>query len=152
MDAGTIAGLVNLFCAGLLAGEEFVIRYGVRAPVAGLDMQPQIQLRQALIRNLRVLVPIIFAGAILSGAAATILKGFDPGFGFRGAGLLALVTFIVITLTGTVPINAATLDWEATAPPEDWRALVQRWERLDTARTWAALVAFALFLTAMALQ
>jgi uncharacterized membrane protein len=152
MDAGAVVGLVNLFCVGLLAGEEFVIRYGVRAPVASLEEQPQIQLRQALIRHLRVLVPIIFAAAILSGAAATIVNGFDPGFGFRCAGLLALVTFIVITLTGTVPINAATLDWEATAPPENWRALVQRWERLDTARTWAALAAFALFLTAMALR
>lgn len=37
MNAGTIVGLVNLLCVGILAGEEFTIRYGVRAPLASLD-------------------------------------------------------------------------------------------------------------------
>lgn len=145
-----ILEFVNLFCAGILAGEEFVIRYGVRAPVASLDERPQIELRQALIRSLRVLVPGVFALTILSGAAVTVLGGFGLGLGFRCAGLLALITFILITLMGTVPINQATLTWEPAAPPENWRALVSRWERLDTARTWAAITAFGLFLTAMA--
>lgn len=35
----------------LLAGEVFVIRYGVRAPVASLDEKPRLQLRQALMRT-----------------------------------------------------------------------------------------------------
>jgi hypothetical protein len=30
-----VLGFVNLFCAGVLAGEEFVICYGVRGPVPG---------------------------------------------------------------------------------------------------------------------
>jgi uncharacterized membrane protein len=146
-----IVGLVNLFCVGLLAGEEFVIRYGVRAPLARLDQRPHIQFRQELIRSLRVLVPAVFALAILSGIAATILDGldgFDLGFGLRCAGLLALVAFIAVTLTGTVPINEAALTWDPAAPPQNWQVQVHRWERLDTARTWAALMAFALFLTA----
>ncbi|TXK68111.1 hypothetical protein [Paenibacillus sp. N3.4] len=52
--------LVNLFLAGILAGEEFVIFYGVRVPLFALNQQSQIQLRQALIRRLRLLVPAIF--------------------------------------------------------------------------------------------
>ena len=152
MNAGVILGFVNVFCGGILAGEEFVIRYGVRAPIASLGEHPHIQARQALIRRLRVLAPAIFAATILSGAAATILDGFDPGFGFRCAGLLAVLTFIVITLLGAVPINAAILAWEPAALPKNWRTLVNRWERLDTARCWAALTAFALFLTALALR
>jgi hypothetical protein len=86
-----------------------------------------------------------------SGIAVTLLEGFGPGFGFRCAGLLALVAFISITL-GTAPINKATLTWEAAAPPEGWRAMISRWERLDTARTWAAVAAFGLFLAAGALR
>jgi len=85
-----VLGFTNLLCAGMLAGEEFVIRYGVRAPVASLDPQPEIQLRQALIRRLRVLVP--------------------------------------------------------------WRAMINRWQRLDPARTWVAVAAFGLFLAAGALR
>ena len=152
MDAGVIVGIINLFFAGLLAGEEFVIRYGVRGPLASLEQQTHIQLRQSLIRTLRILVPIIFGLAILSGIAAIILNGFDNGFGLRCAGLLALVTFITVTLTGTVPINEAALAWNPSAPPENWRALINRWEQLDTVRTWLAIVAFALFSVSMSLR
>ena len=35
---------------------------------------------------------------------------------------------------------------------EGWRAMINRWERLDTARTWAAVAAFGLFLAAAALR
>ena len=121
-------------------------------PSPSLDPQPEIRLRQALIRRLRVLVPAIFGLAFFSGIAVTLLEGFGPGFGFRCAGLLALVAFISITLGGTVPINKATLTWEAAAPPEGWRAMINRWERLDTARTWATVAAFGLFLAAGALR
>jgi hypothetical protein len=41
---------------------------------------------------------------------------------------------------------------QVDAPPGDWKALVGRWERLDTVRTVAAVMAFALLLTAMALH
>ncbi len=147
-----LVGFVNLFCVGLLAGEEFVIRFGVRGPLAGLDERTQIQLRQALIRRLRVVVPTIFGLTLLSGIAATLLGGGGGAFGFRCGGLLALLAFISVTLAGTVPINKAALTWDAAAPPDNWRALVSRWETLDTVRTWAALAAFGLFLIAAALR
>ena len=76
MSAGEILGLVNLFRAGILAGEEFVIRFGVWAPVAGLDERPQIYLRQALIRSLRLLGPAVLVPTVLLGAAVTVLDGF----------------------------------------------------------------------------
>lgn len=151
MNAAEIIGLVNLFWVGILAGEEFTIRYGVRAPVSSLEERSHIQLRQALIYKLRILVPIVFALTILSGVIVTIVAGFDQGFGWRCAGLLALITFISVTLKGTVPINEAALSWNPAAPPENWRVLIKRWERLDTVRCWAAIMAFALFLTALAL-
>ena len=151
MNAGVIVGFVNLFFVGILAGEEFTIRYGVRGPLASLDVQTHIQLRQKLILRLRVLVPSVFGLAILSGIAVIVLNGFDPGFGFRSTGLLVLISFILITLFGTVPINAAALAWDSAAPPSNWRALVSKWEQLDNIRCWAALIAFGLFLIGMAL-
>ena len=143
---------MNVLSAGVLAGEEFVIRYGVRAPVASLDERPHLLLRQALIRSLRILVPAVFGLTILSGIAATILGGSGLGLELRCAGLLALLVFFSITLGGTVPINQAILTWDVAAPPQDWQTLVKRWERLDTARTWAAISAFCLFLAAVVAQ
>jgi uncharacterized membrane protein len=132
-----------VFLAGILAGEEFVVRCGVHVSLAVLDEQSQIQVRQALILRLRVLVPAIFLPTAVSGVAALVLDGSGPGFGFRCAGVLALLIFILVTLIGTVPINTRALAWQADDPPINWKALVSRWERLDVVRSSAAILAFA---------
>lgn len=147
MDHGVIE-FAALFLAGLLAGEEFVVRYGVRGPLAALDDRAHIEFRQGLIRTLRVLVPAIFGPALAAGVAAAIAAGAGPGAALRWAAVLALLGWALVTLFGTVPINSGALDWRPAAPPADWKALIARWERLDTVRTWAAVLAFALFLAA----
>jgi uncharacterized membrane protein len=143
---------INLFCTGLLAGIEFVVCFGVRAPLNVLDARPQIQIRQALIRRLRVLVPAVFVLTVLSGLAVAILEGATRGFVIRWAGVVAMLTWTVATFRGTVPINEAVLTWRPDSPPENWKAIIKRWERLDMVRTGAALTAFACFLTAAALR
>jgi uncharacterized membrane protein len=138
--------------AGMLAGEEFVVCYAVRSPLADLEPQPSIQLRQGLIRRLRVLVPSIFGLTALSGTALTIVGGGGPALAARAAGLVLLFVFITVTMLGTVPINQAALSWAPASPPEGWRLMVQRWERLDIVRTWAAILAFCLFALGLALR
>ncbi|HEX4301731.1 MAG TPA: anthrone oxygenase family protein [Rhizomicrobium sp.] len=140
----------NIFFAGLLAGEEFVIRFGIRAPLASLEDAAHIRLRQALIRTLRILVPTIFALTVFTSIAIIALGGIhlDRAFELRCAGLAALTAFIAITLAGTVPINQAALTWNPTAPPPDWRQKIATWERLDTIRTLLAVAAFGLLLGA----
>lgn len=160
MSAGGVLGFITLFGAGMLAGEEFVIRYGVRGPLASLPDQQHIRMRQALIRPLRVLVPAIYlptllsalAAAILDGASSGASSGAGPGVALRCAAVLALFAWIAVTLGGTVPINEAVLDWDPAAPPRAWRALVDRWERLNTVRVWLAVGAFAMMLAATAIQ
>jgi hypothetical protein len=80
MTPATILDFVNVFFAGMLAGVEFVIHYGLRAPAEILDEQSQLQLRQALVLRLRVLVPAFFVPAAVSGIALTVLDGAAPGF------------------------------------------------------------------------
>jgi uncharacterized membrane protein len=142
----------SLFLAGVLAGEEFVVRFGIRGPLATLDDGPHIQLRQALVLTLRVLVPAIYVPTLLAGVAVLVLGGADAGLPFRCAGVGALIIWILVTLFGTVPINAAALDWKPDAPPSDWKQQVDRWEQLNTVRTCAALLAFAFLLAAVALR
>jgi uncharacterized membrane protein len=143
---------MNLFCGGLLAGIEFIVCFGVRAPLNTLDQQPHIQVRQALISRLRVLVPAVFLLTAISGVTVAVLDGTAPGFMFRYAGVLAVLIWTLTTFSGTVPINEAVLTWRPDAPPENWKAIIRQWERLDAVRTWAALTAFAFFLTAVAIR
>ena len=152
MTPATVLDFINLFFAGMLAGIEFVIHYGLRTPAEILDEQSQLQLRQALVLRLRVLVPAFFVPAAVLGIALTVLNSAAPGFGFRCAGVVAILTWIVIRVIGTVPINSATLTWQPSAPPKNWKALVNHAERFHIVGVWAAILAFAFFLTAVALQ
>ncbi len=152
MNAATVLDIVTVFFAGILAGMEFVIHYGLRAPSEVLDERAQLQLRQAMVLRLRVLVPAFFVPTAVSGIAVTVLDGTAPGLWLRGTALVAMLIWIVIRVIGTVPINSATLTWQLDAPPKNWKALVNHAERFHIAGVWAIVMAFALFLTAMALK
>jgi hypothetical protein len=152
MIPATVLDVVNVFFAGMLAGIEFVIHYGLRGPAEVLNEQSQIQLRQALVLRLRVLVPAFFIPTAVSGIAVTVIDGSAPGFWLRCAGVLAVLIWILIRVIGTVPINSATLTWLPDAPPKNWKAIVNDAERFHIVGVWAMVLAFALFLTAMVLK
>ena len=143
---------VNLFFAGMLAGIEFVIHYGVREPAEQLPDHAQLQLRKALVLKLRVLVPAFFAPTAISGITLTALNSSAPGFGYRCVGVVALLIWIAIRIVGTVPINSATVDWQLDAPPQDWKAQVTHAERFHIVGVWAIVLAFACFLIATLLK
>jgi hypothetical protein len=152
MNPATVLAFVNVFFAGILAGIEIVIHYGLRGAAEVLNEQSQVQLRQALILRLRVLVPAFFVPAAVSGIAVTVLGGAAPGLWFRCAGLLAVLIWAFIRVIGTVPINSATLTWQPDTPPKNWRALVNHAERFHIVGVWAAVMAFAVFLIPVALN
>lgn len=152
MIESVILEFVNLFCTGLLAGAEFLVCFGLRRTITVLDEQPHFQLRQALIRRLRVIVPALYVPTALSAIAVTAVEGAEVGLGLRCAGLLAVLVWTLTTFLGTVPLNAAMLAWRPEAPPHDWRTIVSKWERLDGVRFWAAALTFAFFLAAAALK
>ena len=142
----------NLFFAGILAGIEIAAHYGFHAPIMALDEKPQIVLRQGVVRRLRWLAPAFFLPTALSGIALTALDGAAGGVGFRGAALLAVLTWILVRVVGTIGVNAASLDWNPEDPPLHWKQLLARTERFHILGTWAALLAFLCFLLAMALR
>jgi hypothetical protein len=139
---------INLFFGGILAGMEIVIHYGLRAPAEVLSDSSQLQLRQALVLRLRVLVAVFFVPTALSGIAIAVLEGAAVGLWLRGVGLLAILVWIVIRIIGTVPINSATLTWELAIPPKDWKAQVARAERFHDVGVWAVILSYACFIAA----
>jgi len=152
MNPAIVLDFLSVFFAGLLAGMEFVIHYGLRGPAEVLDERAQLQLRQALVLRLRVLVPAFFVPTAVTAMAVTALDWAAPGWWFRGVGVLALLLWIVIRVIGTVPINSATVTWQLEAPPKNWKVLVNHAERFHDVGVWAVVLAFALFLTALALK
>jgi protein-S-isoprenylcysteine O-methyltransferase Ste14 len=151
MSIAMVLDFLGAFFAGLLAGMEIAIHYGVRAPSEVLDDKAQLQLRQALVTRLRVMVPAFFVPTAVFAIAGTVLDSSPPGEWFRIAGVLALVVWIVIRVIGTVPINSATLTWQLSAPPKDWKEQVNHAERFHDVGIGAAVLAFSCFLLAVGL-
>lgn len=132
---------LGLVLVGLLAGEELIVRYGVHPALSGLDDHAHLLVRQALVRRLRVVVPIVMLpAAALAGLVLVIVPG--PGLAPRWATVIAMVAFLLLSFLGTVPINMQVAGWRADAPPPDWKAVVRRWARLDVLRSTAATAAF----------
>ena len=142
--------LGNLFFAGLLAGTEFAIHYGLIASFAALEDESLLSLRKALILRLRVMVPALFFPVILTGIFIAVLGGVTAGLWLRIAGLVCLIPWIVGRVIATAPTNAAALTWGPGTTPRDWRARVDRAERFHIVGVWAAIGAFVFFLIAAA--
>lgn len=140
MDILTIASVI---LAGLLAGEELIVRYGVHPALVALDDATQIRARQSLIYRMRVLVPMLFFATLGTAIATLVVGGTDAGFALRVASVAALVVWLGTTFGGTVVVNSAVIEWSAEAPPAEWRALIVRWGRIDVVRSSAAILAFA---------
>ena len=152
MTLTNLLDLLNVFFAGMLAGSEFIIHYGVRDPAAQLDTHAALVFRKGLVLKLRVLVPALFAPTALLGIGLTFANTTAPGFVLRCTGVAALCVWIALRVVGTVAINSATIDWPLDAPPTDWQAQVERAERFHTVGVWAGVLSFGCFLLAAALM
>jgi uncharacterized membrane protein len=148
----SVIELLSVIVAGVLAGIEFIVRWGVQPALSRLDDRTSLAARKALIVRLRVLVPAIGLPALILAIVAAILGQGDPGTWLRWAGAAALVVFFAIAFAGTVPINARIDGWSLDAPPTDAKAVIRRWQLIDVFRSSAALVAFVLLVLALALR
>jgi hypothetical protein len=146
---GDVVRYVDLFLLGVLAGEELIVRYGIHPALSNLDDRAHLLVRQALVRRLRVGVPIVMLPAAAL-AVAGLVTVTGAGLALRWATLIAMVLFLLLSFLGTVPINIKVIDWQVDAPPSDWKAVVRRWARIDVFRSAAATAAFLFAMLAVA--
>lgn len=138
-----------LFVIGVLAGEELIVRYGLHPALSRLDDHAHLLARQALVRRLRVVVPIVMLpAAALAVAALVVVPG--PGLGLRWATLIAMAAFVLLSFLGTVPLNIEVDGWRPDAPPPGWQVVIRRWARIDIFRSTAATTAFLFAVLAVA--
>jgi len=144
----TAACLVLL---GLLAGTEFIVRWGVQPVLSSLDDRAHLVARIGLVKRLKVIVPALIVPSVVVTVAHFVVAFGDPGAAGRWAGLASLVAFLLVAAFGTIPINMRVDGWDPDNPPADWRAQVRRWVDLDVYRSSAAILAFVLFTLAAVL-
>jgi Domain of unknown function (DUF1772) len=141
----TTTMIACLVLLGLLAGEELIVRWGVQPALASLDDRAHLQARIALVKRLKVVVPGLIVPAVIATVAWLAISSGRPGGAIRWTGLTTLLTFILLSALGTVPINIKINDWDADQPPANWRQIVHRWTVIDVYRSSAAVLTFLLF-------
>ncbi|WP_103379953.1 anthrone oxygenase family protein [Pseudonocardia dioxanivorans] len=141
----TVLPAVAAAFAGVLAGGELLVRWGIAPALTALPDHSHLLARQSLVRRLRVLVPAVMVPTVVLAVVAAVLAG--GVLPWLGVGVLAV--FVLVSAFGTVPINIRVDGWDAADPPADWHALVRRWQRIDVVRSTAALVAFLVLLAVL---
>lgn len=141
---------LGLFLAGILAGMELVVRYGIHPALMRLPDRAHLEARHEVVRVVRVMVPAVLLPSVLVGVAVAILSASDAGSPWRWAAVVAYVAYLLVVFLGTVPINDRFYKWDAANPPEGWQEVIRRWALIDVVRSSLAVLAFALFLVAAA--
>ncbi|MBX3088382.1 MAG: DUF1772 domain-containing protein [Cryobacterium sp.] len=144
--------IVQLVLVGLIAGEEFIVRWGVQPALSSLPDDAHIRARIALVKKLKLVVPILMVPAVIVSIALLVATASANGLAWRIAATTALIVFILASFLGTVPINIGVNNWGPTEPPANWRSLVTLWERIDVLRSTAAGISFALYAIAAVIQ
>ena len=151
MSALLAVQIVALFATGLLAGIFFGDRMGNSYARPKLPAGSFVTFQQ--IQNARFArmmpLPILAAGVASALWMVLLRKRVDtPDFLLVAAGTLALVICVGITRAVNIPINNLVAKWSASSPPQDVSRIWKRWERVHTARTAFAVLAFLLELLA----
>jgi len=96
-----------------------------------------IKSEQALTRRFASIMPFWMVSVLVSCLPALALARREgaPAFRLTLAGTFCFVAMLVSTVRGNVPINNRTLELSPEeTPPEEWRDLRERWDRLHAIR------------------
>ena len=136
-----------LLFSGLFAGfllTVLILELSLRD--AGADVYTQVRLVE--LEHLGGLATALLVPAVLATATLVFVLLRQPG-GARWlvlAAVVLLLTALGISVSISVPINAAQASWSVLAPPGDWADVRDRWQVAHAARTAAAALAFLLLI------
>ncbi len=132
-----IARFVNLLLAALLVGNDFGTWAAVHRSLWNMSTPEHIRAEQALTRRFKSIMPFWMSSVVvLCLPVLAFSRNRDPfAFRFTLAGMFCFIGMMISTLLGNMPINNRTLELSPEeTPPEEWRQLRERWERLHALR------------------
>jgi uncharacterized membrane protein len=142
---------ILLISLGILTGLEFCSTYCVHNAFYDLDNQTYIPIRQALDRTFTPVMAnfLLFTGVLLFINLFTVKKKTSYEF------LLFLLAFLffesgfLITIFGNVPINISIDKMNPLSPPIYFTEIREKWNLLNTYRTWTSLLGYTFFCSAI---
>jgi uncharacterized membrane protein len=148
-----VVAVVAVILAGVAAGTLTAGAVAVRPAIHSLPVASYITVKQALdISYPKFMKPLLVAAmtatlalAIIAAVAGDVTRAVLGGLAFG-----ALLTNVLVTVRGDLPITIAMASWRPEQPPADWAAQRARWDWFNKIRTGAAILGLVLLATAVA--
>ena len=102
-------------------------------------------------RTLGRVTPVLMTlTVVLSVSYAFVMNVHSEARMLYWASAASFTLALISTIIFNVPINLATGRWDASKPPDDWKATRNRWEFFQGVRSWLLLIGFVLVCAAVA--
>lgn len=140
---------ISLVLWALVTGVFWRTWLGLSRSMPALTPETFLEVGHTMIGNLGTIMAILMPVAILAALPVLYLLyrgGHSGAFYLSLAGFVLFVVTLLITLIVEVPIDNQIEGWTVTTLPANWQALRDRWEWFHAARSWIAVLAFALLL------
>ena len=144
-----VSAFAAVLFTGLFAGflvTVMVLETSLRDFGAAIYTQVRLIELQHLDDLATALLPPAIVAVVALSLASIRVRGRQCWF-VLGA-LVLLLGALLISVTISVPINAAQQHWSVLAPPADWAGVRDRWQLAHAARTTTTMLAFLLLIAA----
>ncbi len=139
----SIIRFINIILVALLAGTSFGIWMGFNP--MNYSASTYIEQQQHLVLSLQtLLVSLVIIATLVTFASAFLQRKNRKIFIALIFAALFLLSCIVITRLGNLPIQKEMLTWNANSFPENWTTLRDKWWAFHVTRTIAELIALVL--------
>ena len=140
---------VTLVVTGFTACAEFGSYAFVHPVLRRLPGEYHLQVEQGLLRTFGRVMPVLMTlTVVLSISYAASMNVHADARLIYWASAASFTLALVSTIVFNVPINLATGRWDASQPPDDWKATRNRWEFFQGVRSWLLLLGFVLLCAA----
>jgi uncharacterized membrane protein len=133
----------TLLVVGFTSCAEFGSYAFVHPVIRHLPVEHHLTVEQGLLRTFGRVMPVLMTGSMILGIAHASAGGGNGGpeiWRWLGAG--SLIAALISTVIVNVPINLATGKIDPHSPPDDWRAMRNRWEMFQGVRSWLLVIGF----------
>jgi uncharacterized membrane protein len=137
--------LLNLLLYSVIVGQAYMYIIALRNVQQSMDAPAFIQLRQLTDRNFMAKYKYVVYASLVSSVLLCIFTADHPtGFLFISAAvaLLALITDVVLTLKGNMPINKRINTWTTDNYPGNWEMYRTKWLHTFSLRQVANIIGF----------
>ena len=147
MDLFAFATLV---ITGFTACAEFGSFAFVHPVLRRLPGEYHLQVEQGLLRTFGRVMPVLMTLTVVLSISYAVRMNAADAHWLYWASAASFTVALISTTIFNVPINLATGRWDASKPPNDWKATRNRWGFFQGVRSWLLLLGFVLLCAAVA--